>query len=287
VRDTLAGLERAGLLAAGAGMDLAQAWRPAISERGGLRVGVLSANCVGPPSSWASESTAGGAFVEVVTHYELDHASPGGPPGRILTFAVPDSLAAMTDAIARTRTLVDVLVVALHKGLVHTPARLAMYERPVAHAAIDAGADVVVSHHAHLLRGVEVHHGRPIFHGLGNFVTVTRVLGVEGNPNPAMLAWARRRRELFGFEPDPATPTYPFHPESRNAMVASCSFGPDGLRSAGFLPCWIEPDGRPRPLPGQEAGAAVAAYVADITAAAGLEARFAWEGDRVVFWKAA
>ena len=41
---------------------------------------------------------------------------------------------------ARTARLV---IVALHKGIVHTPARLAPYERAVAHAAIDAGADVV------------------------------------------------------------------------------------------------------------------------------------------------
>jgi poly-gamma-glutamate synthesis protein (capsule biosynthesis protein) len=31
-----------------------------------------------------------------------------------------------------------------------------MYERQVAKAAIDAGADIVVGHHAHILRGIEI-----------------------------------------------------------------------------------------------------------------------------------
>jgi poly-gamma-glutamate synthesis protein (capsule biosynthesis protein) len=265
IEDTLAGLRRAGLAAAGAGLDLGRARRPAIVERGGVTIGVLSFNCVGPPESWATPERAGCAYVE---------------PG------LPATVAAMRADIAGCRPDVDVLVVALHKGRVHTPVRLLRYERPLAHAAIDAGADVVVSHHAHILRGVEVHRDRPIFHGLGNFVTLTRVLNLEGNPNPAMLEWARRRRQLFGFAPDPAMPTYPFHPQSRNTMVASCEIGRGGLRSAGFVPCWIEADGRPRPLPGRDEGAAVTAYVAAITAGAGLDARFAWESGRAVFWTA-
>lgn len=287
VEDTLAGLRAAGVLAAGAGRDLADARRPAGADAGGVRVGVLSFNCVGPRESWASASRAGCAYVEVVTHYELDHATPGAPPSRILTFAVPDTLRAMQEDIERARASVDLLVVALHKGLLHVPAALAQYEREVARAAIDAGADVVVSHHAHILRGVEVYRGRPVFHGLGNLVTVTRVLGLEDNPNPEMLAWAARRRELFGFEPDPAMPTYPFHPESRHTMLAACAFDRGGLRSAGFVPCWIEPDGRPRPLLEPEAAAPVVAYVERITRAAGLEADLRWADGRVEFWRAA
>jgi poly-gamma-glutamate synthesis protein (capsule biosynthesis protein) len=285
VEDTLDGLRRAGIVTAGAGLDLEAARCPAIVERAGCRVGVLSFNCVGPRETWASTGKAGCAYVEVLTHYELDHATPGAQPSRILSFAVPETLTAMQGDVARAREVADVVVVALHKGLIHTPAKLATYERPVAHAAIDAGADLVVSHHAHILRGVEVYRGRPIFHGLGNFVTVTRVLNLEGNPNPAMLEWARRRRELFGFEPDPRTPCYPFHPESRHTMLAACTLGPDGLRSAGFLPVWIEDDGRPRIL-GRGDGTSIADYVRRITAVAGLDASLEWDGDRVVFWTA-
>lgn len=40
----------------------------------------------------------------------------------------------------------------------------------IAHDAIDAGADVVVGHGAHFLRGVEIYHGKPIFYNLGSLL---------------------------------------------------------------------------------------------------------------------
>jgi poly-gamma-glutamate synthesis protein (capsule biosynthesis protein) len=252
-------------------------------QRDDVRVGVLSYNCVGPQDSWASATKAGCAYVRVITHYELDHASPGGPP-RIYTFAEPDTLEAMQADIAALDARVDVTVVALHKGIGHTPAVLAMYERQVAKAAIDAGADIVVGHHAHIMRGVEIYKGRPVFHGLGNFVTVTRALNVEANASPARLAWAKRRTALFGFEPDPAYPTYPFHPEAKNAMIAVCDVDESGVRRAGFIPCWIHASGQPEPLAENSRGLSVAAYLEDITRRAGLRANFRWE-DGVVWFR--
>jgi poly-gamma-glutamate capsule biosynthesis protein CapA/YwtB (metallophosphatase superfamily) len=272
ITDTVAELRRLGLATAGAGPDLPAARAPAVVERNGLRIGVLSYNCVGPRESWATSAKAGCAYVRVLTHYELDHASPGGPP-EIFTFATPASLAAMASDVAALAVSADVVVVALHKGVGHTPAAIADYEGQVARAAVDAGAHVVLGHHAHIMRGIEVHRGRPIFHGLGNFVTVTRALAVEDNASPERLAWARRRRELFGFEPDPDMPTYPFHPESRHTIVARIVVGREGVREAGFVPCWIDGAARPVPCaPGE--GAATVAYVERITAAAGLRTRF-------------
>ena len=83
---------------------------------------------------------------------------------------------------------VDVLVVALHKGVGHVPAKIEMYERAVSRAAIDAGADIVIGHHAHILRGIELYRGKPIYHGLGNFVCVTRALSTSDNDSPERLA---------------------------------------------------------------------------------------------------
>ncbi len=39
-----------------------------------------------------------------------------------------------------------------------------------AHACIDAGADIVVGHGPHMLRGLEIYKGKPIFYSLGNFI---------------------------------------------------------------------------------------------------------------------
>jgi poly-gamma-glutamate synthesis protein (capsule biosynthesis protein) len=282
IEDTIASLIDQGIAAAGAGRTLEEARRPAVAARRGKTVGLLSYNCVGPREGWAGPRNAGCAYLKIISHYEPEGANPGGPP-RVYTFADPDTVGAMQRDIAALRDRVDVLVVALHKGVVHTPAHIAMYETAVARAAVDAGADVVIGHHAHITRGVEIWRGKPIFHGLGNFVTVTRALTVEGNASPERRAWAERRKVLFGFEPLPDYPLYPFHPEARNGMVAACHIEETGAISPGFRPLWILPSGQPQPHGDDERGRAVADYIIDITRRAGFKTEFAWDGDRVVF----
>jgi poly-gamma-glutamate synthesis protein (capsule biosynthesis protein) len=71
-------------------------------------------------------------------------------------------------------------------------------------------------------------------------------------------------------------PFYPFHPESRNTMIADCRIT-DGQVEAGFVPCWI--DDRGRPVPG---GEEVARYVERITAEAGFDTSFRGDGERIV-----
>jgi Bacterial capsule synthesis protein PGA_cap len=285
ITDTIEALRAQNIQTTGAGDTLDDARRPAWQARENLRFGFLSYNCVGPRESWATAAGPGCAYVKILTHYELDHASPGGPP-TIYTFADPASLEDMQIDIAELRKQVDILVVSLHKGVTHSPATLAMYERPVAKAAIDAGADVVVGHHAHILQGVEVYRNRPIFHGLGNFVTVTQALSVDNNSSPARLKWARQRRKLFGFEPDPNYPTYPFHPEAKNTMIGWCDVDSSGVRCAGFYPCWIHPDGSPEVLAHDDRGIAVADYVEKISHACGLNTVFHWQDDKVIFMEA-
>ena len=53
------------------------------------------------------------------------------------------------------------------------------FHETVSHACIDAGADLFLGHGPHLLRGIEIYDGAPIFYSLGNFMmqneTVTRL----------------------------------------------------------------------------------------------------------------
>ena len=165
------------------------------------------------------------------------------------------------------RAAADLVIVALHKGIVHTPAVLAPYERPLAAAALEAGADVVVGHHAHMLRGIERSDGRPVFHGLGNACVVTRALD-PGQDHPARAAWAKRRRELFGFEPDPRYPLAPFHPEAVHGILGIAIAHADGRLSTGVVPLFSEPPGRPVCVRDDRADAVIA-YLERIGAAAG------------------
>ena len=275
IEDTIETLQSLGIQTTGAGMSLGAARQPAVVTQKGTRVGVLSYNCVGPKDSWATSKKAGCAFVKVLTHYELDHASPGGPP-TIYTFPAPESVEQMEADIAQLKKLCDVTVVAMHKGVGHTPAKIEMYERAVAKAAIDAGADVVIGHHAHIMRGIEVYKGKPIYHGLGNFVCVTRALSISDNDSPERLAWAKRREKLFGFSPDPKMPTYPFHPESRNTAIAVCKANAQGLVEFGLIPCYIDEQAKPTPLTREAGGQMVIDYIKDISDRAGLKTRFEW-----------
>lgn len=279
IEDTIAGLQGYGIAVTGAGMNINEARRPAIIKRDGTSFGFLSYNCVGPKESWATNKKAGCAYVNIITHYELEHATPGGPPA-IYTFAEPRSLELMLDDIKKLRSLCDVLVVALHKGIGHVPAKLAMYEQQVSYAAIDAGADLILGHHAHILRGVEQYKGKTIFHGLCNFVTVTRALAPD--PTQDSQQWAMKRKELFGFAPDPDYPTYPFHPEAKQTIIAKCLISGGRITRVSYLPCLVNKKGQPEILKNDERGQQVFSYMKKITQIAGLNAAFEWDGNEIV-----
>lgn len=280
LRATIEACSERGVLTVGAGETLAAAFEPVIVERGDHTIAVLSVNCVGPRESWATSLKPGVAYVEAVTHYEPRGANPGGPP-RVSTFIEPGSLRRFSEAVAAAGAQADVVVVGLHKGLVHTPAEIAEYEIEVSHAAIDAGASAVFGHHAHIFKGVEVYRERPIFHGLGNFVTVTKALNQSSGDAAERAAWARDRLRLFGFVPDPLMPDYPFHPESRNTAIGVVDLAPDGGLEASLIPCWIDDAASPVPLHTGPTFDQVCEYIQTITAQAGLPTTFSVDESRL------
>ena len=79
------------------------------------------------------------------------------------------------DAIARwvreARLLSDLVLVSFHAHEQgdgkEDPAE---FLQPFARRMVDEGADLVVGHGPHLLRGMEVYKGKPIFYSLGNFI---------------------------------------------------------------------------------------------------------------------
>jgi poly-gamma-glutamate capsule biosynthesis protein CapA/YwtB (metallophosphatase superfamily) len=73
-------------------------------------------------------------------------------------------------SVRSARSEADWVIVATHShegaGDREVPAQFLV---AYAHAAIDAGADVFVGTGPHVLRGIEIYKGRPIFYSLGNF----------------------------------------------------------------------------------------------------------------------
>jgi poly-gamma-glutamate synthesis protein (capsule biosynthesis protein) len=79
-------------------------------------------------------------------------------------------------SVRNAKTLADFVVVTIHSHQGPITAQQWLFEdQPAdflvefAHQAIDNGADVFVGHGPHVLRGVEVYNGKPIFYGLGEF----------------------------------------------------------------------------------------------------------------------
>jgi poly-gamma-glutamate synthesis protein (capsule biosynthesis protein) len=279
IEDTVKRLDALGIAHCGAGANLDAARAPMVLTSGGRQIAVLSYNCVGPEAAWAGSHRAGCNYLRVRT-------ADGGPvaPAASLMEVTPEAVRQLTDDIRAAREGAGLVVVALHKGIVHTPARLAPYERPLAEAALAAGADIVIGHHAHILRGIELRDGRPVFHGLGNGCVVTRALSPTQD-HPARAAWARRRRELFGFEPDPRYELAPFHPEAVHALLGIVRWHGDGRLSAGIVPVHVEPPGRPVCVTDARADALIA-YVEHIGAAAGLPPR-SWHRESPGLWMCA
>ncbi|MFC1920974.1 CapA family protein [Chloroflexota bacterium] len=277
VEDTISGLRGNGIAVAGAGMNIDEARHPVIIERDGTRFGFLSYNCVGPQDTWATPHKPGCAYVEILSHYDMrmGHSTA-------YTFAESTSLEAMIDDIRKLRPDCDVLVVALHKGLANVPIKLAMYEQPVSYAAIEAGADLILGHHAHILHGIEQYRGKIIFHSLCNFVAATRALTVDGAPNARLKEYAKQRLERLGFKLDPEYPTYPFHPEAKQTIIAKCTIDGGKISRVSYLPCMINKKAQPEILKNDERGQQVFDYMEKITRAAGLNARYEWDGDEVL-----
>ena len=279
IKDTISWLRDHNIASVGGGMNIAEARRPVVIKRDGTRFGFLAYNCVGPKETWAGANRPGCAYVNIITHYELDHANPGGPPS-IYTFAETNTLKAMIDDINKLRPLCDVLTVSLHKGLVHTPIKLVAYEQQVSYAAIDAGADLILGHHAHILHGIELYKGKAIFHSLCNGVTWLPSLAPRPDQDPE--SWAKRRIELFGFMPDPAYPTYPFHPEAIYTIIAKCTVEKGHISRVSYLPCLVNKQGKPQVLKHDKKGQQAFDYMEKITRGAGLNAKYRWEDNEIL-----
>jgi hypothetical protein len=278
IEDTVSGLAKLGISPVGAGMNIAEARRPAIIEREGTKFGFLDYNCVGPRGSWAASGKPGCAYVGIITHYELKIANPSGPPV-VYSFAEPVTLAQMQEDIQRLRRKCDVLVVSLHKGVLGLAKKIADYDRQVAHSAIDSGADLILGQHAHILQGIESYKGKYIFHGMGNFVMYVDSFT---NHKPSQLGsrigwWAEDALQI----PQGAPPPIP-QGDARKTLIAKCLVDSGEITKVCYIPCLINDKGQPEVLKHDEKGEEVFNFIQLITKAAGFNITFRWENDEVV-----
>lgn len=191
-------LNEAGLGTIGAGENEASARAPYLVEEQGKTLAFLGYAHVPvegkPPyfdtKSWSAEESVPGLAWAHLEHIQED--------------------------VIRAGARADHVIVVLHSGFEYVPSP-SPAQQDAAHAAIDAGATMVIGHHAHILQGVEFYKDGVIVYGLGNFAFT-----ITGPPETAIL-------EAY--------------------------FDENGLRQLKFVPAIVQPSGQPRLANDAEAAA--------------------------------
>lgn len=171
IESSLAILKSAGIPSSGAGLNKAAAFKPAVIDVDGLKVGLIQRTCVYWPNNHeASKTRPGVAALKVHTAYsprvdEYAASRPGTPP-TVHTFVDPDYKAEFIKQVKALKKVCDVAVVSIHWGY---KLEVLDYMTELAHAAIDNGADLVMGHGPHHCLPVEVYKGAPIYYGLSSF----------------------------------------------------------------------------------------------------------------------
>ncbi len=144
--DTLQHLKAAGVFYGGGGYTREEAEAGVVIEKKDLRVGFLAFSSVIPNVAWYARENR---------------------PGILGAYRIQE--AAYTESIRKLKEKCDLVVVSVHWGK-EGSTEVRMQEMETAHKMVDAGADVVMGHHPHVVQGVELYKGKPIFYSLGNFV---------------------------------------------------------------------------------------------------------------------
>ncbi len=177
LRQMLGVLDDAGIAHAGGGADLTGAHQPVLGNAAGLRYAMLSYTSVYARGMFeAGEGRGGLATVAVSTAYEPRdrHFEVPGMPPIIRTVAKERDVARMVTDVTAARKLAEVVIVSWHWGVSLVSRDVVDYQRLMARAAIDAGADAVIGHHPHVLQPIEFYQGKPICYSIGNLFHALR-----------------------------------------------------------------------------------------------------------------
>lgn len=140
--DEFVTLPTRGLTSVGGGKNKQQAHKPVFKTVHETTIGLLAYDEIEPYSFAATDTTPGHAWL---------------------------TAADLQADIAQTRPSCDFLIAFVHWGIEYVTTQNA-HQRSLAQIAIDAGADLVVGGHPHVIQPYEFYKGKLIVYSLGNFV---------------------------------------------------------------------------------------------------------------------
>ncbi|MBL4827112.1 MAG: CapA family protein [Spongiibacteraceae bacterium] len=275
--DTINALEEENIGVVGVGANIEEARTPLIVEQNGINVAFIAYSSILPQCYWAEADRPGCAPMRAFTHYEqIEHDQPG-TPCRTHTFAHREDLQALISDIKKAKEKADVVIMSIHWGIHFVPKVIADYQREVAYAAIDAGVDLILGHHAHILKGVETYRGKSIFYSLCNFATDLCM-----TPEHAQ---SKGFQEIQGLHPEwvaDFNSRYNFPADSRRSIVVKASISKNGVSDVQVLPVYIDTQAVPEILPATDHRfAEVVDYLRDISENQGFDTQFIQSGDVV------
>lgn len=149
--ETIEWLDKENVLHVGSGATLEKAWEPVFIERSGFKLAFVAINDI-----WNQAHVKGLSAHDHVAGMDQD------------------KLVSIVRGLREKREkhdidAVDAIVVSYHGGVEYQDEPLTQ-TRNVAMAAIDAGADVFLGHHPHVVQGMTFHRGRPIVYSMGNLL---------------------------------------------------------------------------------------------------------------------
>jgi poly-gamma-glutamate capsule biosynthesis protein CapA/YwtB (metallophosphatase superfamily) len=172
ILDTIKVLDAHGIAHTGAGRNLAEAHKPAIVERKGVKIGFLqyTARWYREDQQMATDTQPGVTRLMSRDGITVD----------------PGDLDRVRADIRKLRPQVDIIVVSHHNRDGATPVQFGPastaprpggradrtkseeYQKQFARAALDTGADLVFGHGTHTVQGVELYKGKPILYAIGH-----------------------------------------------------------------------------------------------------------------------
>lgn len=199
--NTLRELEKEDLDYVGAGDSEEDAYGPLIKEVKGLKIAFL-------------------AYTEQrLTAFRNSEAGPA------LAFMEKERV---IHDIENLKDQVDFIIVSMHAGEEYNSTRPTQKQIEFARAAIDAGAELVIGHHPHVLQPIEEYRGKFIFYSLGNFVFDQM-----------------------------------FSEKTREAVAVKFYFEKDGLRQVEFFPNLIHDYYLPKPVADKNQAATILRTMSD------------------------
>jgi len=211
--DTLEILSRNNIRYVGAGKNVSEARSPVVVQRKGVNVGFL-------------------AYCDV---YQASSHRPGAAP-----------VACSKEDIKKLRTSADAVVVSLHQGQYFgspSPSDIKTSRR-----MIDLGADIVLMHGPHILKGIETYHNGTIAYSIGNFV-------FDNTIDPSM----------------------PFIEESRESMILQVRLTKrKAVSDVSLIPVLIDPEFQPV-VPPESVGEGIIERISQLSTNIEADSMRLWE----------